>query len=158
MGSLKTEININDYVSQEDIIDIAVSEVRLAFRSMLKNEADIERILVNLSYEYIFKIVEQELNIHQEEFRDKIVGMCRKLLDDPSTLKYLIFRRKDIYERAESPAVKWLDMELENSHEKIKEEVNKRIEEYPFYELRENIENTIYECIVDMIRGRKDKT
>lgn len=150
------EIDIHNYLSEEDIAAIAEDELRSMFRFLLKEEADIERILTNLSFEYVFKIVEEELNIHRDEFRNQIVRLCRKLLDDPSTLRYLIFRRKDVYERTESPAVKWLDMELENSHDKIKEEVNKRIEEYPFYELRERIEDTIYECVVDMIRGRKD--
>ena len=151
------EIDIRNYLSEEDIAAIAEDELRTMFRLHLKQEANLERVLTNLSYEYIFKIIEEELGIHKEEFRNQIIKMCRKLLDDPSTLKYLIFRRKDVCERSESPAVKWLDMELENSHDKIKEEVNKRIEEYPFYELRERIEDTIYECVVDMIRGRRDK-
>lgn len=60
--------------------------------------------------------------------------------------------------KTESPAVKYLEEELIDSKDKIVEEVNKRIEEYPFYELQENILDTIYECIYNTLFKQKEET
>jgi len=150
------EINIQDYLKEDQIREIAIQELRCSFKNQLRNEADIERILTNLSYEYVFKIVEEELNVHKEEFKTKLKETVMKVLDDSSTLRYEIFRRTDTWGRTESPAVKYLEEALIDSKNKIVEEVNKRIEEYPFYELKENILDTIYYCIADMLTKKRE--
>ena len=150
------EVDINNYLTKEQIAEIAEQEIRNSFRNQLSKESDIERILTNLSYEYVFKIVEEELNVHKEEFKTKLKETVMKVLDDSSTLRYEIFRRTDTWGRTESPAVKYLEEALIDSKNKIVEEVNKRIEEYPFYELKENILDTIYYCIADMLTKKRE--
>lgn len=142
-------------MTNDQIREIAEQELRYAFRNQISKETDIERILTNLSYEYVFKIVEEELNIHKDKFKEKLKETVMKVLDDSSTVRYEIFRRADAWGRTESPAVRYLEEALINSKDKIVEEVNKRIEEYPFYELKENILDTIYYCIEDMLTKKK---
>lgn len=149
------EIDINNYLTKEQIAEIAEQEIRYSFRNQMSKEGNIERILTNLSYEYVFKIVEEELNIHKDEFKMKLKETIIKVLDDSSTLRYEIFRRADAWGRTESPAVRYLEEVLIDSKNKIVEEVNKRIEEYPFYELKENILDTIYYCIENMLTKKK---
>lgn len=63
-----------------------------------------------------------------------------------------MFRRKDAWDRTESPAVKILDEECANSRPLIREMVEKHIREYPFYELdRDEIGSVIYDVIMEKI-------
>lgn len=154
---MEINIKVEDYFSREEIKNIAEQELRNSFKNQLAKEANIERILSNLSYEYIFRIIEEELNIHKDEFKAKLKERISKTLDDTNTLRFEIFKRKDAWDRTESPAVKYLDEALANSRDKIIAEVNKRIEEYPFHELRENILDTIYDCIANMLAQKKEE-
>lgn len=97
------EINLNCYLTKEQIKEIAEQELRYAFRKQLSTESDIERILTNLSYEYVFKIVEEEFNIHKDEFKAKLKETVMKVLDDSSTVRYEIFRRADAWEKQKVP-------------------------------------------------------
>ena len=80
-------------------------------------------------------------------FLKKIKGAIE---DD--TLKYIVFRRKDAWDRTESPAVAILDEECANARPLIRECVEKHIKEYPFHELdRDEIGEVIYDVIMDRI-------
>lgn len=149
-------IDITDYVSFDRVRELAEDEVRMALRKSMRSETEVQRVLTNLSYEYVFKLVEEECGLHADEFRAKLHEMAMRVLDDDSLLRYEIFRRADAWGKTESPAVKWLDEALAESKPKIVEIVNQRIEQYPFNELREYICDTIYECIEAKLLRRAD--
>ena len=66
------------------------------------------------------------------------------------------FRRKDVWDRTESPAVKILDEECTNARPLIRECVEKHIREYPFHELdKSEIGEVIYGVIMDRILSPK---
>jgi len=147
-------IDITDYISYDRARELAEDELRMAFRKSIRPETDVQRILTNLSYEYVFKLVEEECGMHKEEFRAKLHEMAMRILDDDGLLRYEIFRRADAWGKTESPAVKWLDEALAESKPKIVEIVNQRIEQYPFHELQEYICDTVYQCIEEkLLRG-----
>ncbi len=149
-------IDIADYLDRKIIEDIAYQELGYAFRRQLQKEADVERILTNLSYRYIYKIVETELGMNEEMFRKKLVERINKCLDDESNIRFEVFSRKSAWNDTESPAVKILDEVLSESKPKIEEAVNKIIDEYPFHELREEILDTIYGCIERKLFNKED--
>ena len=148
---MKLEIDVFDYISPDKIAEIAEDELRGAFREQFRKEADVERVLTNLTAEYVFKLIEDEWSANAVDFemvlRDKIDSAIR---DD--SVKYYVFRRKDVWDRTESPAVKILDEECANSRPLIRKMVEKHIREYPFYELnRDEIGCVIYDVIMDKI-------
>lgn len=148
------DIDLKEYLTEDGIRRAAMDTLYTMFREHLRTEADIERVLSNLTSEYIFTAVCKALN----EDMDYITSAIAKGVDEAikgDHIKYQVFRRKDIWDRTESPAVKILDDVLKESRPLIEEQVRKRIEQYNFRELEDNIEDTIYGVICDMLRGRE---
>lgn len=144
---MEIKIDINDYLSKEEIKEIAEQELRSAFREQFRKEADVERVLTNLSLEYVHALVAEQWNGDFEELLRKKV---REAIENG--VSYHVFRRKDVLDRTESPAVAILDEECKNSRQLIKECVEKHIREYPFHELdRDEIGDVIYEVIMERI-------
>ena len=151
-------IDAFDYISPEKISEIVEDEIRYAIRSQIKKESDIERVLTNFTAEYVFKLIEDEWAAHNIDFekilREKVDSAIR---DD--NVKWQIFRRKDAWDRTESPAVKIIDEECANSRPLIREMVEKHIREYPFYELdRDEIGSVIYNVIMEKILKSNERS
>ena len=143
-------IDAFDYISPEKIHEIVEDEIRYAIRSQIKKEADIERVLTNFTAEYIFKLMESEWAANAVDFEKALREAINNAIE--GDLKYYIFRRKDAWDRTESPAVKILDEECANSRPLIREMVEKHIREYPFHELdRDEIGSVIYDVIMGKI-------
>ena len=148
---MKIEVELFDYVSPERMSVILEEEVRQAFRAQIRKEADVERVLTNFTAEYVFKLIENEWSANAVDFekalREKINAVFQR--DD---ISFYVFRRKDAWERTESPAVKILDEECANSRPLIREMVEKHIREYPFHELdRDEIGGVIYGTIMEKL-------
>lgn len=143
---MNIEIDVRDYLSEEEVKNEAIYALRGLFANQLRKEADIERVLSNLTHEYIFKMVCDKLNVDREYIEAAIADGIKKAIEG-DTIKYKVFQRKDTWGQSESPAVKILDDALANSKELIEAEVERRIREYDFHELRDEIEDTIYEVI-----------
>ena len=145
---MKVEIDIFDYFTPEQIREIAEDELRNAFRSQFRKEADVERVLTNLSYEYVRKLIAEQWD---GDFTAKLREQIEKSISQ-DTIKYEVFRRKDAWDRSESPAVAILDDECKNSRPLIRAAVEKHIAEYPFHELdRDEIGCVIYDVIMERI-------
>lgn len=144
---MEITIDINEYLSKEEIKEIAEQELRAAFREQLHKEADVERVLTNLSLEYVHALVSEQWDGDFDELlRQKVHEAIER------GVGYHVFRRKDVWDRTESPAVAILDEECKNSRPLIRECVEKRIREYPFHELdRDEIGDVIYEVIMERI-------
>lgn len=144
---MEIAIDINEYLSKEEIKEIAEQELRAAFREQFRKEADVERVLTNLSLEYVHALVAEQWD---GEFDELLRQKVRESIE--KGVGYYVFRRKDAWDRTESPAVAILDEECKNSRPLIRECVEKRIREYPFHELdRDEIGDVIYEVIMERI-------
>lgn len=145
---MKFEIDIDEYFTPEMIKEIAEDELRKAFRRQFQKESDVERVISNLSSEFVFTLVAEQWD---GDFTELLRKKIREAIED-DTLKYIVFRRKDAWDRTESPAVAILDEECKNARPLIKECVEKHIREYPFHELdRDEIGDVIYDVIMDRI-------
>jgi len=144
---MELKINIQDYFSDEQIKEIAEQELRAAFREQFHKESDVERVITNLSLEYVHALVAEQWDGDFDELLRKKI--CEAI---ENGVGYHVFRRKDVWGRTESPAVAILDEECKNSRPLIRECVEKRIREYPFSELdRNEIGDVIYEVIMEKI-------
>lgn len=151
-------INAFDYITPEKMSEIVEDEIRYAIRSQIKKEADIERVLTNFTAEYIFKLMESEWAANAVDFEKALREAINKAIES-DYVKYYVFRRKDAWDRTESPAVKILDEECANSRPLIREMVEKHIREYPFHELdRDEIGNVIYDVIMEKILKRNGRS
>lgn len=148
---MEINININEYLSPGEIKSIATEQLKYAFMQQFQKEADVERVISNLSCEYVFALISSVWDGDFEKMlRDKIKDTIEK------GVGYYVFRRKDAWDRTESPAIKILDEECANSRPLIKEMIEKHIKEYPFNEIdRDEIGGVIYDVIMDRILGNK---
>ena len=142
------KIKIEDYLSQEEIKENARDTLINRYREQLRKEADIERVLTNLTSEYVFKLLESVFP--DKDIEQLIRNKVKETIEESTS--YYVFRRKDAWERTESPAVEILDDECRKSKSLIKAMVEKRISEYPFEELdKGDIAYTISEVITDRL-------
>ena len=144
---MELKINIEDYLSELEIKEIAEEELRHSFKELFRKEADIERILSNISHEFVFDLINSQCDCDLEQIlKDKI----KDILEN-NDISYYLFRRKNAWDRSESSIVKIIDEECTNSRPLIKEMVEKHIKQYPFRELDKN--EIIY-TISDVIKKR----
>lgn len=140
-------VNVSEFFSKEELKEIAEKELRAAFRAQFCKESDVERVIVNLSWKYVCKLVAEQWDGDFDELLRKKV---RKAIENG--VGFHVFRRNDAWETSESPAVKIMDEELKNSRPLIRAAIEKHIAEYPFHELDKNeIGETIWEVIMEKI-------
>lgn len=86
---MKTEINVEDYLSQDEIKQIVIDQVKSEVRELFKTEENAKRILSNLSYELVFNEI------------DKVIPNSRQLIIEKTTSilnniqSYSVFRNRD---------------------------------------------------------------
>ena len=119
------EIEINEYLDQETMQQIAEDAFRDAVRRELSRESEVQRILSNISYD----IVQQAVNEVVPRYKDIIVENVKKQLDDfhPS---YYIFRRKDAWEKENGVGTDILNEEVRAEKDKIVQKVKDAIDSF----------------------------
>ena len=150
---MKLEIDTSDYFSNEEMKKIAEDELRRAFRAQFTKEADVERVITNLSLEYVFALVAEQWD---GDFAEALRDQVRKCFCQ-DTIRYEVFRRRDAWGVTESPAIAILDDECKNSRPLIKAAIEKHIAEYPFHELdRDEIGCVINDVIMNKILNPRE--
>ena len=143
------EINILNYIDDERMKEIAEQELRYALRNILQSKHNLEALLSNISYRNATRMVCDVFNLSKEEYEQSISERIAEILADVDSIRWKVFRRRDkLLGYEDSPAVKYLDEVLKDSKPKIEAAVNQHIDNYDFTELREEIGDTIYECIM----------
>lgn len=149
---MELKIKIEDYLSELEIKEIAKEELKYSFKELFRKEADIERVLSNISHEFVFDLINSQCDCDLEQIlKDKIKETLQN-----KDISFYLFRRKDAWDRSESPMIKIIDEEVINSRPLIKEMIEKHIEKYPFNELDKNeIVDTISDVIEERLFGDK---
>lgn len=148
---MEVAIKIEDYLSEEEIKDIAKEQIACAIREKFKKESDIERIITNLSYEFLFKAVSESIG---EDSFEKIKNTVVSLLEDDSHIRYSIWRRKDAWENEQSPAVDIMYQAIKDNHELIENRVYEIISNYDFNEAKEEIYSVVCNAIEKQLFGK----
>ena len=146
-------INVADYINEDRMREICEEEFRSAVAWMLRKEGDVQRVLSNISYEYVFDCLVPMVD--EVPVKEYLKQKVEEIIRDPNSLRYEVFRDSR-YGDKESPARKILNEVLSETRPIIEEEVRKRIAEYDFRELRDDIEDTICNCVIRMIRGEHE--
>lgn len=155
LGGIKVEININieDYLSQEEMKEIVKEQFSQAVKEQFRKPSDIERVMTNLSYEYLFKAVSEAIGKDSVEFiKDKVVN----LLQDDSHISYLMWRRKDAWENDESPAITAMNNAIKDNEDLIKSRVYSLISNYDFNEVKDEIYTVLCESLQRQLFGNRE--
>ena len=145
------EIKVDDYLTEDEIKDIVIDEVRSSVRS--RNEENLTRIIKNASHYWFHDIVSEVMG---ENFNEKIEEQVKEILSKVSS--YTVIRDGSY---GEKPSKAYLLMqEYVEKHKSILEDkVKKTLEnlsEFDIlrYEGREEIADSVSQAIYDvMMRG-----
>lgn len=146
---MEVKINIEDYLSEEDIKEECRDYLRYSIEHYLSNESDFERIMSNISYRIVHKAVDECFN---QDLSNILTG---KVIDVINGLSgYNIFRRKDnIVDRDDTVGQKILDAAVKNNKDLIDLKVKETIKNFDYDYIASNIQDYIYDAIIESIRG-----
>ena len=125
---MELNLNVFDYLSEEDVKEVIKSEVascaRESVKEMFRDEESIRRILCNTAYTNIEMEVEKLI----PNYKDAIAQDVKNVIDKQD-LKYEVFHDDYGYGKC-SLGTKYLNEAITNSKDTIKERVEKTISEY----------------------------
>ena len=131
-------IDIKDYVSEEEIKDIIVDEIRRSVRYHLNNEAELSRIITNISYKELWKQIELEVPNCETLLKQKTIERIRNISD---------YRRKDAYGTEDSLATKLIDECVKENKNIINDKVKNIFNELSNSDLKYDIQGILEEYI-----------
>lgn len=134
-------MNIKDYISEEEIKDIINDEIRRIVRYHLNNEAELSRIITNISYKELWKQIELEVPNCEKILKEKTVERIRNISD------YDIFRRKDAHGTKDSLATKLIDECVKENKNIINDKVKNIFNELSNSDLKYDIQGILEEYI-----------
>ncbi len=141
-------INIENYLSDEEIKEIIKEELREKIKDMFKNERETSRIITNLGYYNTFKIIESEVPNFKEMIKNKTKKICQEID------RYCVFREKEDYIRQEdSLAQKYLNASVEENKELINRKVIEIINGLKQQDIADEICNIIEDKIYNLFKG-----
>ena len=142
------EIKVDDYLTEDEIKDIVIDEVRSSVRS--RNEENLTRIIKNASHYWFRDIVSEVMG---ENFNEKIEEQVKEILSKVSS--YTIIRDGSYGEKPSKAYL--LIQEYVEKHKSILENrVKEKIEslsEFDVlgYEGREQIASSVSQAIYDVV-------
>ena len=151
MSELK--INISDYVSDETMREIVEDECRRTIRNFFMSDA--ERKIVNTMYYAVYQIVDEVFAENGHNLREELADRMKQTIEElPS---YFIFRRKGVYEPANSVAQDVLEEESRRARPLIREKIESAIAQYDIQRLTEDeVQDALYNVIRDKLFGNEE--
>ena len=146
---MKMEINIKDYMSDEEIKAIIENEIIRETRRKLCNEKEITRILTNISYYELWKKIEKEVPNCQEIIKEK----TKEKLQEIS--KFDIFKSKnDFLEERDSLAQQLLNESVNENKNIINDKVKTIMNELSLTDIKYDIQSIIEQYVENLFKSK----
>lgn len=136
------KLDIDQYISEEEKSKIAVEVFKNQVRHYFKEEADVKRILSNISYDIVYKMVDESLDSDMTDFMAKKV---KETIEELSP--FTLFKKPDAWDKESNAAYNHLQECVAENFPLIKKIVDENVEKTTLEELKENINNYIREAI-----------
>lgn len=148
---MEITFDVFEYLSPEEIREECKKAIRHSVHNTFaKGEKEIERLISNLGYEFVFKAVSNAIG---EDAEKTIVEVVRQLCTDKSHIQYLMWRRKDVWERYESPAIGILDEAIKDNKQLIRECVQQAIRECDIPDVRDALYGMACDIVYEKLFG-----
>lgn len=153
------EINIDDYLSEEDKKDIAINVFKSEIRNVLfesspgtvQRDSEIQRIIGNITHEVIFTEVQKYIPDVREQIQEGVEKVLKK-----KDLSYEVFRKKDAWDKEESLAITYMREEIQNNEEIFKERIRNAMAEYDLGDALNNELESKFSKLADTMYGLAD--
>lgn len=150
---MELTINIEDYITPDEIKSIAMEELRRYICNMYhRDENNINRLISNLSYEFVFKAVSDAIGTNAEEM---IANKVKKLCQDDGAIRYEMWKKKDAWQKDESPAVEILNRAIKDNEDLIRVKVMQAIDQFEFHDVQTAMYEALDNCVRDIVFGRR---
>lgn len=152
---MEATININDYLSDAEIKEVCKDTLRSLIVKQFNRESDIDRVITNLSYEFVFEAVSKSIDCDAAKL---IKDTVKRLLKKDDTIKYLIFRRNDAWERSEAPGLTILNKAIKDNESLIRSRVVEEIEKYDLgsFDLKYRFEELITQIVEEKLFSKNE--
>lgn len=145
------EINPMDYLSQEDIREICIGEIRSQVRESLRYN-NVSDILSNISYQCVFKEIEDILKMSEDDIKTQINDKVIDIINNLSN--YSVFRDKDAFNGV-SLGQKYLLESVENNKGIIEDRVKELMVDFNVGYMKEDLQDKIYEVVTERLFGKE---
>ena len=148
---MEITFNVFDYLSPDEIKEECKKAIRHSVHdTFAKDEREVERLISNLGYEFIFKAVSVAIGKDAER---EIASKVAELAKDTHAISFEMWRKKDAWERTESPAIGILYEAIKDNKMLIRECVQTAIKEFDFPEVREAMYAMAQDIIYEKLFG-----
>lgn len=114
----KIEIDVDEFISSDDIREICLDEIRMAIRKQFKTDADTKRIIGNIGYEIIKNEIEKIIPNFTEMIAEQTTQICKAGIGT-----YTVFSKANGWGDKDSLGLIILNEEIENNRDIIKQKV-----------------------------------
>lgn len=147
------EINIHDYLSQDEIKSICEQELRTTIRSQLNKEANTQ--FSNIIYRTAYNVIDEVFRENERDLRKELVDKFKKIISGLSSCD--VFRKAYTPYDSISIGQMILDEEVVNARPLIQQKVEEVIDRYPFENIcKDEISEIVYEAICDKLFGKEE--
>ena len=131
---MNIEININDYLSEEEKKELVIQTFKETVKrelldgkldNTIQSDSEIQRVIGNISHHIVMK----EMQTYIPEFEQMIKEKVRKTLTTED-FTYQIFKKKDIWDNHESLAITYLNETVRSCKETFQNRIKETIENY----------------------------
>ena len=146
------EINIKDYLTNDEIRNIVITETQLAVQRYF-TEDNIEILLSNLSYEIVANMVDEQLRKENINYEDYITKNVLKVIDGLTA--FTVFRKKDGYScNDDSVGRQLLDKACIDNKDIINNKVAEIMNHIDLNDIKEEIAEIVSEKVYDVLNGK----
>lgn len=144
------EIDISQYLSEEDKKRIAEEEYRSVIRSVVA--VDKERILSNAAYTVVQKMIDEQFGEDMNTILvDKTIAIIQGMSD------FNVFKRKDAWDKDESKGYKYLQDAVESNKGLIEDKVAEIIQSLDASDFHYKLEELMYQVVENRLLGKTFK-
>lgn len=144
------EINIKEYLSEEEIKEAILSALRDGVRKIFHNESEVARILSNVSYYTIFNEIDKIV----PGCKDKIQKNIQKQIED-GNYRYHVFREASFGD-AEGEGARIAREYVKSRREEITAKIQKAIDDYDVKPLVEKMFQRSFNDLADRFQNIAD--
>jgi hypothetical protein len=134
------KIDVEDYLSHEEIKDICEEQVRESVSKQLRREQDFERIFSNAAYHIMFQLIDDAFD---EDIKEVLKKKTLEILNTKT--EFGIFRKRDAWEKDESFAYAYVQTVVTDNMHLIHDKIISEIQRIPKKDLSPLIKQSILE-------------
>lgn len=153
---MEITINIEDYLNTEEIKEECRSAIRYQIYQLFKKESEIDRLISNLGYEFIFKAIQETTG---EDTLQKIKDTVVQLANKPDSIRYQLFKGPDKWDSDVSIGYTIVQQALKENEPLIKEKVKDAISDYDFLSRKDSqcrMEDLFHEMLEEKLFHTSD--